>query len=270
LREAARHGGGISPDARHPQPLLALAAALTDLRDLTEAEDILHAADNPALHGIPAQAALCILRARIHLAGGRPEQAAAEGQAALAIAAALGAHGYASTARTVLAVIELRRGDVGAAAGHLASRHETGPQFAKVYAHPEATLAEAQVTEARDGPAAALGHLRRLCADLEARPGLLLGDPALAPWLVRTALAAGESELAAAAARAAQALATPTRDSRPWPRPRRTAAAWPAVTRPCWPRPPRSTPTRGPGPRPPRTSASCTAVRATGTGRSTT
>src|SRR2546423_852950 len=28
LREAARHGGGISPDARHPQPLLALAAAL--------------------------------------------------------------------------------------------------------------------------------------------------------------------------------------------------------------------------------------------------
>ncbi|HEX3192596.1 MAG TPA: AAA family ATPase [Streptosporangiaceae bacterium] len=207
LREAARHGGGISPDARHPQPLLALAAALTDLRDLTEAEDILHAADNPALRGIPAQAALCILRARIHLAGGRPEQAAAEGQAALAIAAALGAHGYASTARTVLAVIELRRGDVGAAAGHLASRHETGPQFAEVYARPEATQAEAQVTEARDGPAAALGHLRRLCADLEARPGLLLGDPALAPWLVRTALAAGESEPAAAAARAAQALA---------------------------------------------------------------
>ena len=207
LREAARHGGGISPDARHPQPLLALAAALTDLRDLAEAEDILHAADNPALHGIPAQAGLSILRARIHLAGGHPEQAAAEGQAALAIAAALGAHGYAATAHRVLAMTELRRGDIGAAAGHLAGQGGRAPQFADVYARPETTMVEAQVTEARDGPPAALGHVRRLCADLEARPGLLLGDPAAAAWLVRTALAAGHPELAAAAARAAQAVA---------------------------------------------------------------
>ena len=207
LREAARHGGGISPDARHPQPLLALAAALTDLRDLVEAQDILHAADNPALRGIPAQAGLSILRARIHLAGGRPEQAAAEGDAALAIAETLGAHGYAATAHRVLATIELRRGDIGAAAGHLAGQAGAAPQFADVYARPETTMAEAQVTEARDGPTAALGHLRRLRADLEVRPGLLLGDPSLAPWLVRTALAAGHPELAAVAARATQAVA---------------------------------------------------------------
>ena len=81
------------------------------------------------------------------------------------------------------------------------------PQFADLYARAETTMAEAQVTEARDGPAAALGHLRQLCADLEARPGLLVGDPALAPWLARTALAAGDGGLAASAARAAQALA---------------------------------------------------------------
>jgi len=58
LRDAARHGTGISADARHVQPLLALAAALVDLRQLSEAGDILHAADNPALENIPAQAAL--------------------------------------------------------------------------------------------------------------------------------------------------------------------------------------------------------------------
>ena len=34
------------------------------------------------------------------------------------------------------------------------------PQFAGVYARAETTAAQAQVTEARDGPAAALGHLR--------------------------------------------------------------------------------------------------------------
>ncbi len=107
----------------------------------------------------------------------------------------------------MLSVIELRRGDITAAAQHIACRPATSPQFTDIYARPETTVAEAQVTEARDGPAAALGHLRQLCADLEARPGLLLGDPALAAWLARTALAAGDNELAARTARTAQALA---------------------------------------------------------------
>jgi DNA-binding CsgD family transcriptional regulator len=207
LRDAARHDTGISADARHAQPLLALAAALVDLRQLGEAEHILRAADHPALRSIPAQAALSLLRARIHLANGRLADAAADGQAALAIARALGAHGYAATAHCVLSVIELRRGDIAAAAQHIACRPATGPQFADIYARPEATMAEAQITEARDGPAAALGSLGRLCTDLEARRGLLLGDPAVAGWLVRTGLAAGDRTVAAGVARAAQALA---------------------------------------------------------------
>ena len=70
LRDAARHGTGISADARHAQPLLALAAALIDLHQPGEAEDILRAADTPALQDIPAQTALSILRARSHLAAG--------------------------------------------------------------------------------------------------------------------------------------------------------------------------------------------------------
>src|SRR4029077_16186571 len=44
LRDAARHGTGISADARHVQPLLALAAALIDLRPLTAAADTPRAA----------------------------------------------------------------------------------------------------------------------------------------------------------------------------------------------------------------------------------
>jgi DNA-binding CsgD family transcriptional regulator len=207
LRDAARHGTGISADARHVQPLLALAAALVDLRQLGEAEDILRAADNPALESIPAQAVLSLLRARIHLAAGRLAEAAAAARAALAVARTLGAHGYAAVAHAVLAVIELRRGDLAAADQHLTSRPATSPHFADLYAHAETTMAEAQITEARDGSAAALGHLRQLCADLEERPGLLAGDPALAPWLARTALAAGDGGLAACVARAAQALA---------------------------------------------------------------
>jgi tetratricopeptide (TPR) repeat protein len=207
LRDAARHGTRISPDARHVQPLLALAAALVDLRQLGEADDILRAADNPALQNIPAQAALSLLRARIHLAAGRLADAAADAQATLTIAQTLGAHGYIAAAHCVLSVIELRRGDIAAAARHIACCPGPSPQFADIYARAETTMAEAQITEARDGPAAVLGYLRQLCADLEARPGLLLGDPAVAAWLARTALASDDNELAASAARAAQALA---------------------------------------------------------------
>ena len=249
LRDAARHDSGISADARDTQPLLALAAALIDLRQLTEADSILRAADQPALRGIPAQAGLASLRARVHLAAGRLADAAADGHAALAIAQALGAHGYAATAHSVLSMIELRRGDIAAAIQHLdcrpaagaivqatrthsyaATTHSTpsvvelhggdvsaavqhigcraavGPQFADLYARPETALAVAQICEAHDGATAVLGHLRQVCADLEARRGLLLGDPALAPWLVRTALAAGDAELAASVTGAAEAL----------------------------------------------------------------
>jgi DNA-binding CsgD family transcriptional regulator len=210
LREAARHGTGISPDARQVQPLLALAAALVDLREVGEAADLLGAAGGPgtpALRGTPASAALWLLRGRIHLAAGRPADAAAAAEAALVIARAAGADGYAAIARGLLSMVELRRGDLAAAAAHIAARPAAGPQFADLYARAEAAAAAAQVTEAREGPAAAISQVRQLCAGLPARPGRLLGDPALAAWLTRTALAADEDELAARVARAAQALA---------------------------------------------------------------
>jgi len=104
-------------------------------------------------------------------------------------------------------VIELRRGDLAAATQYVVSRPAMSPQFADLYARAETMVAEAQITEARDGPAAALGHLCQLRADLLARPGLLLGDPVLPAWLARTALAAGDTELAASIAHAAQDLA---------------------------------------------------------------
>jgi len=53
---------------------------LSGLRQLDEAERILRSADNQALDGIPAQAVLSILRARIHMANGRLSDAAAAGQ----------------------------------------------------------------------------------------------------------------------------------------------------------------------------------------------
>ncbi|MEV4077312.1 helix-turn-helix transcriptional regulator [Nonomuraea fuscirosea] len=207
LRQAVRQEPESSCDARRAQPLLALAAALIDLRRLDEAEQLLSAADVPALRNLPAGAALSLLRARVHLAAGRLADAAAEAGAARAAAESQGAYGYAATAHCVLSVIELRRGDLAAAARHLSARPAAGPQFADIYARTESLMAEAQLAEALDGADAALGHVRRLGIDLHARPGLLLGDPTAAAWLARTALAAGDAGLAATAADAARRLA---------------------------------------------------------------
>ena len=207
LRDAVRHGGGVSPDARHAQPMLALAASLIDLRQLAEAESILRAVDSQALRGIPAEAAPPVLRARIHLANGRLADAAADGQTALAIAETRAAHGFASVARSVLGVIALRRGDVPAAAAQVAGLSVPVPYLAARYARGEAIMAAGAIGEARDGSASVIGHVRQVCADLPARPGYLLGDPAMAAWVVRAALAAGDDEAAACAASTAEALA---------------------------------------------------------------
>ena len=126
--------------------------------------------------------------------------------AASPIVQTTGAHGHAATAHSMPTAIEPRGADAATAVQHFVGR-PAGQQFTDLYARPETTLAEARIIEARDGAAAALGHVSRLCADLGARPGLLLGDPELAAWLVRTALAAGDSELAANVSRSAEALA---------------------------------------------------------------
>jgi DNA-binding CsgD family transcriptional regulator len=206
LRDAARRETAVSPDARRVQPLLVLVAALIDLRQLEEAEAILNAADTGALRATPAQAAASILRARIHYARGRLTDATTAGQHALAMAETLGADGYACVARCVLAMIALRGGDVTSAALHLAGGPLGAPGFAARYARAETMLAQAQVSEARDGSAAAIGWIRMACEDLPEQPGLLLGDPAAAAWLTRRALAAGEDELVVTLARAAEDL----------------------------------------------------------------
>jgi DNA-binding CsgD family transcriptional regulator len=207
LRDAARHDGAPAPDARRAQPLLALAGILVDVCQLGEAASILSIARDAGLDRIPAQSDLCLLRGRIHLAAGRPARAAREGSAALSAAENLGADGHAATARYLLALIYLRRGDLAAAAAHLAMPTSASPHLADAYASPEGLAAQACVTEAANGPAAVQDQVHRLSQDVTTRPGLLLGDPAMPAWLTRTALAAGDPDSAARVARAAENLA---------------------------------------------------------------
>jgi DNA-binding CsgD family transcriptional regulator len=205
LHEAARRGRAVSADARHVQPLLALGASLADLGRYGEAEKVTASIDRKTLRGIPAQAVLSILDARLCLARGSLGQATSAAHAA--VAAAGTACSYASLGHGLLALIALSQNDLAAATHHLASEPAPIPHPVSVYARSVASMTRARVAEAREGPAAAIRHIRAVCADLPHRPGVLLGEPGIPAWLVRTALGAGDHSLAADVVRAATALA---------------------------------------------------------------
>jgi DNA-binding CsgD family transcriptional regulator len=208
LRETVRRSGVVSPDARHSQPLLLLAARMIDFRQLDEAASLLQAAHDRGTPDGLAGLIVSLLRVRLHLARGQLDVAATLAAAALDGAESAGADAYASAARCLLASIALRQGRVNEASGHIATRAVLPPHTAAVYAPAESRLARAQVAEASEGPAAAIGQILELCADPPALRRVLLGDPALAVWLVRTALAAGEQPLAARIVAAVETLAS--------------------------------------------------------------
>jgi DNA-binding CsgD family transcriptional regulator len=201
---AAHRGGAVPVDARQVQPLLALAAMLADLGRWGEAEQVLQGIDRQLLPGIPAQAVLSVLDARLCLARGSLSQAASAAQQA--VAAAAEAPGYAALGQCLLAVIALRQGDAAAAAGRLSGQPTPVPYPAAMYARSAASLSHALVAAADAGPAAAISRIRDICAGLPCRPGVLLGEPGIPAWLVRTALAAGEASLAADVTQAAGVL----------------------------------------------------------------
>jgi DNA-binding CsgD family transcriptional regulator len=77
-----------------------------------------------------------------------------------------------------------------------------------VYAPAETATVAVRVRAASEGPDAVAGQVQGLCASLPALRRMLLGDPALATWLVRTALAVGDHLTARRAADEAGNLAS--------------------------------------------------------------
>jgi DNA-binding CsgD family transcriptional regulator len=173
---------------------------------MAAAASVLDAADSRTPQGSLAQIVLAILRGRMQLAAGRLVDAAAEGEAAVGAAEAVGTDAYASAARCLLGRIALQQGDPRAAACHIADRPVPLPSAAAVFAPAETGAVAALVSSANEGPSAAIGQVRELCADLPALRRILLGDPALGAWLVRAALAVGDHAVAETVAATAAAL----------------------------------------------------------------
>lgn len=219
--EAVRLAQDGSMAVRRAHPRLALASMLTDLRRLDEAEAVLRdaGAEVEALgHGAWA-AGPAVLRARLELILGHPDEAEARAREGCELAAALGTHLYSPLAACVLGTVALRRGDLRTAARHLEADRD---RLSRHAATPPAgcALVAAQVAEAGDGPAGAMKLVAHLYPDLLEHCSVLVGDPAAAPWLTRVALASGDRGSAGLAVAAAERLA----DRNPGFRTLRTAA----------------------------------------------
>ncbi|MEW9529687.1 AAA family ATPase [Microbispora sp. NPDC049125] len=210
VRAAMRIAAGGPIRARHAHPVLQLVTLLTDARRFDEAETALQAAaeEITALGHTAFGACPALFRARLRLAEGRLDDAAAEAQSGLAMAGELGTDAFAIMGIAVLAIVAVRRGDIDAAATY-AERHGSqrqasqGAQCGIGWGDWAAALA----AEAQDGPGRAMRVLGAVFGDPAERCWLLMSEPAAAAWLTRTALTAGDRSGAQTVAAAAGRLA---------------------------------------------------------------
>lgn len=205
-REASRRTRGISPDARHVQPLFTFAAMLIDLRRIDEAQAILRAVAGSVQSPNVAEVIPLILRARASLAMGHTDDAKAEAENALNVADALRAPSHSWLARSVLSTVALRKGDLRTAGLHIRNLTE-GTHYLGAYARTETVLARAQFAEAAADPQAAMRILDDVYTAIPVHRHVLVGEPTASAWLARTAIAADRPELATGVARTAEELA---------------------------------------------------------------
>jgi ATP/maltotriose-dependent transcriptional regulator MalT len=199
IREATRIAAGGPLQAQHAHPRLHLISLLTDMRQLDEAETVLQAADEEitALGHTAYTASLALIRARLRLAQGRLDDAAAEARAGLGTADELDAHGFDLLGLVVLIIVAVRRGDLDAAATH-AERYESRHRHGRgaTYGMTSGNWALALVADARGGPQSAIEAVRASFREPLDQRRLLMTEPNAAAWLTRTALAADDRSIA--------------------------------------------------------------------------
>lgn len=208
VREAVRIAPRDDVQARRVHPRLHLATLLTDMRMLDEAETQLQRVEEEITEfGHTAYAASpAIFRARLRLAEGRLDDAAAEAQAGMAIADQMGMHAFVLLAIAVLVIVSVHRGDIDAAAGY-AQRYEEQLRAGTRFGLAWGRWGMALLADARAGPREALDVLHIPYTDAMERRWLLMSEPDAAAWLARTALAAEDRPSAESVAITAEQLA---------------------------------------------------------------
>jgi DNA-binding CsgD family transcriptional regulator len=206
FRAASRRAEYQPEEVSTVYPRLALASRLVSLGQCEAATDTLGAlaVGRDSLWG-PATRAI---HARLCLVAGRLDEAINQAEAVAADLERGGMSVLAPMTWSTLAIGALLRGQVPAAAQHVARcwaefrGDDGGPDMSA------AMWAEARVVEAQVGAAAAFQRLGPMAEQPALVDRLIVDDPANAAWWVRVALEAGERQAAAAIARSTERLAT--------------------------------------------------------------
>ena len=200
---------GAAEAIQRPYTRLILSLYYRAMREFDAAETAIQAAEQEindlGLTVLAAQPAL--FRSVLYLGVGRLDDAAAEAQAGSMTAEELGTHGFIRVGLSILAVINLRQGDLDAAVRHI-------ERFQSIQAAPEMLYGSvwekwvmAAVAEAQGDPGRAVDILDAIYTDDEKRRWTLLTTPLTAAWMTRLALAVANRPYARAILDTAEYLA---------------------------------------------------------------
>ncbi|GAB2805199.1 helix-turn-helix transcriptional regulator [Streptomyces daliensis] len=183
-------------DGQLLDPRWFLAFALTRTDEYEEAAEAVQCTVRSAAAetGTLAAAVPAVLRAPLHLAQGRLDEAEETARTGV------GAHGpyvpmLAPQAWLVLALVALRKGALAQAEDHIKTLEKDFPQHASSPWWAARLLLNAQLAEAQEGSEAAAKVLAEIGAHGGALRELVLEDPAAAAWCVRCARAAGMPDI---------------------------------------------------------------------------
>ena len=193
LRASIRRASDNSAPALRMYPQLALAAMLTAVGELGEADTMIATGANELESGEATDwaGAPAALRARLLVVEGRLDEAVAEAEMALAIAQRAGTEVFVPLAVSTIASVALLRGDLEEAARRVDQCRDAAADRMG-FGWGNCFWIEARIVEARDGAAAAVETASRIYDDVAVHSCILVEEPAAAAWFVRLALAAGD------------------------------------------------------------------------------
>jgi DNA-binding CsgD family transcriptional regulator len=216
LRAAVRRSEQDPEATRRLHPRQSLAVVLGATGNFKEAEGLLRQDQREIeRRGDSAWLAPVLIRqAFLHLTCGRVLDAEADAGTGLALAQELGCSLFLPLAVATQAMVAVLRGDIRLATER-AAYVRTGLERKASVSAALATWVAARVAYGLHGPAEGV----EVMSDAYANPGsyrrLFLEEPGCAPWLVRTALAAGDRQRAEAVATTAEILASANPDISP-------------------------------------------------------
>jgi DNA-binding CsgD family transcriptional regulator len=205
VARAAR--GEVAEQALHPKQCLVVPLVALGRFDEAETLILQELAEVETHPDVGWSVGAWLRRARLELARGELGAAETSAGCAVHLADECGARLFVPMVRTTLATIALLDGDLLRTMHELDCCESEPPAARGQFASALGRWIEARVVDIERGPDLAMKVVADVYDNLPAHRRILLEEPAMGPWMVRTAMAASAASKAKGVASAAQLLA---------------------------------------------------------------